>query len=257
MCELFGFSGKALSSINEELKAFFSHAASNPDGWGLYLKSESGSVLYKEAVRADRSSKLSSFLKDKVEATDAVAHIRLATIGYDDLKNTHPFTGRDLSGREWVLAHNGTVFEGDLISGYFYEQEGDTDSERILLYLMDLINKEITGSGGPLSFEQRFDVIEKMAVDLSPDNKLNLLIYDGEVLYAHSNYPGSLYYSDTPGGIMICTAPEDKKGWGPVPYGRLNAFLKGKLIRTGERESAEYVPDEKNLNALYLVYSGL
>ena len=117
MCELFGLTGARKKNIGEELKEFFSHAKENPDGWGIYLKEDRGSFFDKEDKRADRSVHLKELLSGKLEARDAIAHIRLATIGYDEMANTHPFKGYDLSANEWIFAHNGTIFDSDLLTG--------------------------------------------------------------------------------------------------------------------------------------------
>lgn len=257
MCELFGLSGSEKKNINKELGEFYSHAAKNPDGWGIFLKDGDESFFDKEDKRADRSRHLKKLLSGSIAAKDAIAHIRLATIGYDEMENTHPFKGYDLSANEWVLAHNGTIFESDLLTGYTYEQDGDTDSERIFLYMIDCLNSAIKKKQGALSEEERFAVLERLVHDLSPKNKLNLLIYDGEILYVHTNYKDSLYQREEGGSVYFSSTPLDPGIWDKVPFMRLVSYKDGKLLRTGRCHGNEYVPDECSLNALYLAYSGL
>ena len=84
-----------------------------------------------------------------------------------------------------TIAHNGTIFEGDILTDYFHRQKGETDSERILLFMLDRLNDLIRQKGRPLDEDERFSVLEEMTKDLSPHNKLNLLIYDGDILYVH------------------------------------------------------------------------
>lgn len=62
------------------------------------------------------------------------------------------------------------------------QQNGDTDSERILLHLLELMDKAYIKKGESLTAKERFDVLDRMVVAASPDNKLNLLIYDERVL---------------------------------------------------------------------------
>ena len=84
-------------------------------------------------------------------AKTALAHIRLATIGNVEQDNCHPFTAVDNSGRTWTLIHNGTIFESDNIGKYVFLQKGETDSERILLYIVDSINKKSADCLGVLN----------------------------------------------------------------------------------------------------------
>ncbi len=257
MCELFGFSAKKCHNVEEDLKAFYSHAENNPHGWGLFLKGEEGVLLRKESIRADRSSILKELLSKGIRAKDLVAHIRLATIGYEEIANTHPFTECDKSGRRWILAHNGTIFEGKELSGYFYVQQGETDSERILLYLIDCMDKEIDRKGRALSDEERFDILDEIVTVLSPENKLNLLIFDGDILYVHSNFRDSMYMRKEEDSVSFATIPLNKDQWERVPLMQLNSFKDGKSLQTGSCHGNEYIPDQKRIDALYLNYSGL
>ena len=257
MCELFGLSGRKKVNINTELEEFFSHAPENPNGWGIALFDDNGSYMDKEDKRADRSRHLSYLLSGAVRAKDAIAHIRLATIGYDELANTHPFTGRDESGREWTLAHNGTIFESDLLNKYLYIQKGETDSERIFMYLLDQMDKAFREKGHPLDEDERFEVLEGLTADISPGNKLNLLVYDGDVLYVHCNYRGSLYMRQEAGIYYFSTRPLHEGLWEPLPFTRLLSFKDGRLLRTGWSHENEYIPDEEKINAIFLAYSGL
>ncbi|MBQ9606226.1 MAG: class II glutamine amidotransferase [Lachnospiraceae bacterium] len=257
MCELFGLSASEKVNINDELKEFYSHAPKNPDGWGLSLHDDRVSFFYKEEKRADKSTYLSGVLSGRVRAKDAIAHIRLATVGYEDMNNTHPFTAYDLSGREWIFAHNGTIFESDPLNPYVYVQKGDTDSERILLYIIDCMNARIKKNRRPLDEDQRFKVLEKIIAEISPKNKLNLLIYDGEILYVHTNFKDSLYEREEDGALYFSTKPLSAGTWENVPFTRLLSYRGGELLREGTDHGNEYIPDESSVNAIYLAYSGL
>ncbi len=257
MCELFGLSGRKNKDICRELKEFYSHAPKNPDGWGLFYANTTSAFFDKEDIRADKSDHLKQILSGSIIAKDAIAHIRLATIGYDEMVNTHPFRGYDLSANEWIFAHNGTIFESDLLTGYTYEQDGDTDSERIFLYMLDCLNAAIKRKQGALDSDERFDVIDRIVCDLSPKNKLNLLIFDGEVLYVHTNFRNSLFKHEDEAGLFFSTQPLSSTCWEQVPFMRLVSFREGKMMRTGTLHDNEYIPDQCSINALYLAYSGL
>lgn len=76
-----------------------------------------------------------------------MTHIRLATIGSVKALNCHPYSGVDCTGRTWTLMHNGTICSGNRLMPYYRVQKGNTDSERIFLYLLDEINQATTKSG--------------------------------------------------------------------------------------------------------------
>lgn len=257
MCELFGLSGGRKVNIVNELKEFYSHAPENPNGWGLFLDDGGRGLFCKEDVRADKSRRLEEIMKGDIWARDAIAHIRLATIGYDEMENTHPFRGYDISEREWIFAHNGTIFESDVLNKYTYEQDGETDSERIFLYILDSMNEAMRRKSGPLDADERFDILQQITAGLAPKNKLNLLIYDGEMLYVHSNYRGSLYERREDGYILFSTRPLQEGKWDEIPFTRLLSYKDGESVREGTSHDTEYIPDECSINALYLAYSGL
>ena len=257
MCELFGLNGKKKLNIGSELCEFFSHAQDNPNGWGMALIDGRDSYIDKEDKRADKSDRLKGIMDGGICAKDAIAHIRLATVGYDMLENTHPFTAYDLSGREWIFAHNGTVFESGPLSPYFYVQDGETDSERILLYLIDCMNAAIKEKRGALDEDQRFNVLQDAIAGIANKNKLNLLIYDGEVLYTHTNCRDSLYFWDDGDGIYFSTKPLSRGTWHNVPFTRLVSYRDGRKLREGSSHGMEYIPDESSIRALYMAYAGL
>lgn len=257
MCELFGLTGKKNRQLNAELGEFFSHAEENPNGWGLAIFDKGREMLDKEEKRADRSRRLRKLMSSPVEAANLIAHIRLATIGYDEFENTHPFTGTDISYRTWTLAHNGTIFESGPLSPFFYVQNGFTDSERILLYIIDRINRETETKGRALDAKERFEVLDGIITRISYKNKLNLLIHDGEITYVHTNFRDSLYQRVEDGSVFFSSRPLSTGAWEHVPFMRLIGYREDEAVFEGTAHDHEYFPDECSLNALYLAYSGL
>lgn len=81
---------------------------------------------------------------------ELVAYIRYATVGRIEAANCHPFVWDDQSGRTWTLVHNGTLFESGPTSTFVTQQEGATDSERLLLYIVSRMNRALDASGGTL-----------------------------------------------------------------------------------------------------------
>ena len=257
MCEIYGFSGNREKELNSDLREFYSHACDHPNGWGLALLDQTISAITREVGRADRSALLRERLNRSVTAKTALAHIRLATIGNEDYDNCHPFTAVDRSGRSWTLIHNGTIFESDKLNGYVFRQKGETDSERILLYLVDRINEATAKAKQELNAEGRFAILNDIVSSSSPKNKLNLLIYDGELLYAHTNFKDSLYERRDDDGVTISTRPLTDSGWRPVPFTTLIAYRDGECVFTGTDHHHEYLFDPSSYKPLYLAYSGL
>lgn len=256
MCELLGFSGAAPCDTAQFLRSFVTHACLHPHGWGLMTASASGFAAVKEPARADESLFMESLLRGPLETNVMIGHIRYATVGNVAYTNCHPFVQTDRTGREWVLFHNGTMFHEDLTAPYLSRQVGDTDSERILLYLIDKIN-EAAQEKGMLNRRERFRVLERKIANLSEGNKLNLLIYDGRSLYVHTNMAGTLFQKELEHGILFATVPLDGEGWEPVPMQRVLVYRDGDLLYAGEKLSAEYIQRPEDLDRLYQVFSQL
>lgn len=241
MCELLGFSSFEKRNIKSFLKEFFTHSNSNPNGWGLAEFSGDSVRFNTEAVSADKSSFLPKLIEDNISSYTVMAHIRRATVGEVDIRNCHPFIGVDSSKRKWYLMHNGTVFSGTELIGHREKQDGTTDSQRILLYLIDSINAETKKKGTQLNPFERFRVVERAIETLSYRNKLNLIIYDGEQMYVHCNMDGTLFYKEEQGGIIFATVPLDNELWSPVPLTTLFVYQNGRLRYKGKNHRNEFV----------------
>ena len=257
MCELFGYSGKYSARVNNELKEFFSHGEEHPNGWGLVVSDNGHISIEKEPLKSTKSFYLKERLKEPVEGSCVLAHIRRATIGTTEYRNAHPFTGTDRSGRKWILIHNGTIFESANMDKYVHEQSGETDSERILLYILDKMDQAIAAKSDALTPEERFSVLEDLIYEITPSNKVNLIIYDGELMYVHTNFKDSLYYSDPYNGIYISTRPLSSGQWKNLPLNTLIALRSGEEAFRGKAHGNEYFDNEENMKLLFLAYSGL
>lgn len=257
MCELFGVSSDRKQTINTYLEVFFSHSERHPHGWGIACMDEDESFIEKEPVQASKSKYLKERLSLPISVKTAFAHIRYGTIGNVEYKNCHPFTGKDLSGRRWTLIHNGTIFEYAPMHSYVKVQSGDTDSERILLYLIDKVNERIKQEGQALSDEKRFVLMDEILTQMAEGNKLNLLLFDGDLMYVHTNYRDSLYYLDREGTVFFATTPLSEETWKTVPFQRVLAYREGKKVFEGKQHNYEYVDNEENMKFLYQIFSGL
>lgn len=251
MCELFGFTSAKNTDITGYLSTFFSHSTMHPHGWGM-MYSDGGRQIVREAVCASESVILPEIMKVLPAQKTALAHIRFATVGSIAEENCHPFTGVDNSGREWTLIHNGTVFNGRQPHRYSAVQTGNTDSERLFLALLDTVNERLSKSVP--TERERFALISDFIADSAPRNKLNLMIYDGELLYVHKNLKNTLSFKRLDEGIVFSTTPLDNGTWVPFPMAQVIAYKNGQEIYRGERHKGVFTPTLEYITAMDAMY---
>ena len=256
MCELFGISSKQELYLNDLLKEFFSHGVDHPNGWGMAFFEGNFVSIEKEPEASFKSKYLKRRLKDEIRESHMVAHIRLATRGTMEYNNSHPFTKRDKENRTWTLIHNGTIFNCDALNKYTKIQKGHTDSERILLYIIDKINESIEAKGH-LDKEERFNIIDTIINEITPGNKVNIIIYDSELLYAHTNYKGSLHINHRSSASIISTRPLDQEDWEELPLNTLLAYEDGIEVLRGRNHHHEFFETEENMKLLFVDYANL
>ena len=200
MCEIFGLSSQSDFEANDYLKNFYSHSTHHPHGWGLACIARNGALIEKESIEASKSNYLKERLSQPVESKIILAHIRYATIGNVEYRNCHPFTGKDNTGRRWTLIHNGTIFDYPKLNPYIQKQMGDTDSERIFIYLMERLNDAQIQKGARLVFEERFELFESVVFG----RKVSLCPYElqGDALLPYEKqYDDTCYSSPQRGGM--------------------------------------------------------
>jgi len=257
MCELFGLTGPYELTVNQYLRAFFRHSTEHPNGWGIAVFCGKNANIEKEPSAAFRSHYLKERLKTPLRARTMMGHIRFATRGNMEYDNCHPFRKDDISGRSWTLIHNGTIFDCPLLDQYVHTQTGQTDSERILLYMIDQINAETLKQGHALTDSERFAVIERAVWDITAHNKVNFLLYDGRLFYVHKNLKDSLYFRRIGHALLFMTNPPDVRSWEPVPLCQLRAYRNGSRILTGKVHPHEYIADPKDMDMIFLDYAQL
>ena len=159
--------------------------------------------------------------------------------------NCHPFIKEDSSSRNWTLIHNGNIYSGLQLLPYEKKQTGETDSERILLYLIDNINQKTSEKGSPLNKLERCKVVEDFIYNLAPRNRLNLIIYDSEQLYVHANLKDSLYISNLEDSYCFSTTPlGNNSTWKSLPINRLFVYSHLELIYSGLKHNFEFIKSE-------------
>lgn len=257
MCELFGISSLHKVTANQYLKEFFGHSVQHPNGWGMAVFYGNSVSLEKEPVPAYKSVYLRERLRHPFAVRNLIAHIRLATRGNMEFENCHPFVLRDSFDRTWTLAHNGTIFDCPAMQKYVHTQEGQTDSERILCHLIAKVNARQAQLGRALTAEERFALVDDLVCQTAPHNKLNLLIYDGEQLYVHTNYANSLYVKQWDNTALFATVPLDRGDWQPVTFTTLLAYKDGRQIFRGTDHGQEYKDNPRDMHLIFVDYAGL
>lgn len=253
MCELFGVSAKNPLYVNEYLKEFYRHSSQHPHGWGLACIDGQQVNIEKEPMQAGKSNYLKQCLSMPVKSAIVLSHIRYATIGNVEYENCHPYSLIDRFQTRWTFIHNGTIFHYPLLQQYTKKQNGSTDSERILLYIIDCINEQ----DKPLKTKDFFQLLDKIVVDMSLGNKLNFILTNGKEVYVHTNYAQSLYYLNDKDSIIFSTTTLTQENWQPVPMTTLLAYQDGKLILTGTNHHHEYFDNKENMKYLYQIFSDL
>ena len=105
--------------------------------------------------------------------------------------------------------------------------------------------------------EERFRLLDSIIVEMSKGNKLNLLIYDGELFYVHTNYADSLYKLEKENQVLFSTVPLGREEWQSVTFTTLLAYHQGRRVFTGTNHGNEYKNSEENMKYLYRIFSDL
>ena len=251
MCEIFCFNSNTPKQVNKCLECFYNHSEDHPHGWGLANMQSNEFVIDKEPMKASCSEHLKNILSNPVIGKNVFAHIRLATMGEIISPNCHPFTEADDNNRSWMLIHNGTIFDYPQLNKYIEKEKGNTDSERILLYIIDKVNQFEKDIGRLSTIKERFNLLVDIVADLSKNNKLNLMFYDGDLTYIHSNMRDSLYYLKDDESFLVATTPlTDDENWKPVELNKLFGLIDGNIIFESAEHENEFILTEEHEKAI-------
>jgi predicted glutamine amidotransferase len=148
MCRLFGMSGghervRATFWLLEAPDSLAQQSRREPDGTGVgWFDADGRARVAKQPLAAYEDQRFAREARE-LESTAFVAHIRYATTGAVEERNTHPFAMR---GR--LFAHNGVIQDLDRLELELGDDralvEGDTDSERFFA----LVTRETERRGG-------------------------------------------------------------------------------------------------------------
>jgi len=184
MCELLGMECNVPTDIVFSFSALALRGgakAPNADGWGLALY-EGKAVRSFLEPHAASSSVLANYVRaNPIKTLLAIAHVRKRTRGKNTLANTHPFT-RELWGRSWTFAHNGTVKRLARLSLGRFEPIGTTDSEVAFCALLAGLQKKFPTY--PKSVRALWQAIADISTKIGSVGTFNFLLGDGTHLYA-------------------------------------------------------------------------
>lgn len=240
MCELFAINSASPLEANHYLAEFLTHSHDNPDGWGMAWREvgdDQALHVVHEPIPAYESKLVPQLLQEPIRASHLLAHIRKATHGSRDARNCHPFVGSDLQGREWAMIHNGILLNEGMLWGYDRREEGQTDSERALLFFLDVLDEATLRAGHALTFDETFRSLTGAVSQLAELNRLNVILSDGTYTYVHTNTNvETLFFRTVGDGLVFSTKPlggeAERADWHPVPKNRLIAYRDGRLVRT-------------------------
>jgi predicted glutamine amidotransferase len=148
MCRLFGMSGgdrRVLATfwLLEAPDSLAQQSRREPDGTGVgWFDADGRPHVAKQPLAAYEDQAFAREARE-LESTTFIAHVRYATTGGIEARNTHPF---EQHGR--LFAHNGVIHDLDRLDHELGDDralvQGDTDSER----LFALVTRETERHGG-------------------------------------------------------------------------------------------------------------
>ena len=184
MCELLGMECNVLTDIVFSFAGLSARGGKHgphADGWGLALYDGPAVRTFLEPAAA-ASSPLAVYVRNNpIKTLLAIAHVRKRTRGPVCLANTHPFV-RELWGRSFTFAHNGTVKNAFELKLGRYQPMGKTDSEHAFCHLLGALEHEFKAKAPPPA--QLAHAIAHHAARIGKGGTFNMLLGDGHQLYA-------------------------------------------------------------------------
>lgn len=193
MCELLGMSAHHPASITLSLNEFARHGGEtgpHADGWGVAYYEGPDANLIRESTAAADSVLMSTLRGYKMTSEIVIAHIRRASFGPVELRNTHPFR-REIGGRVHTFAHNGDLpgieEQYPLDPDSFFVPVGNTDSEHAFCLLLQRLSALHNGARELAGLSERKAIVSEFARQTAELGPANFLYSDGEVLFVHGH----------------------------------------------------------------------
>jgi glutamine amidotransferase len=185
MCQLLGMNCNVPTDIVFSLTGFQQRGGGTDehgDGWGIAFFEGKGVRVFLDPEPAAHSP-VAEFVRGyPIRSLNVIAHVRKATRGPIGLENTHPFL-RELWGRYWIFAHNGTLEAYRPAAGERYRPVGTTDSEAAFCELLESLCRRFAGT--PPDPAALTELVATWAARLARLGPFNFLLSDGEHLFAH------------------------------------------------------------------------
>jgi predicted glutamine amidotransferase len=245
MCRLLGLIGTHPLPAREALEAFYplgregnvkcTMKPGHLDGWGLSGYSGGRAVYFERRAEPVTETKkqfdIAAEKAAKSQSPILIGHLRKASEGAPDVRNSHPFHSQD-----WIFAHNGTVFGATASLPLRDSQpQGQTDSERLFFWIQEAIRNS----------DDSTEALARLLKKSRPDlvfSALNFLMTDGKQLWAYRDFgdkrfdPGetlaerekyySLFYARVERSAVVCSQPLKSlsKNWQAIPPRTLAVF---------------------------------
>ena len=198
----------------------------NADGFGVaWWTPQHGATRYRNPAPIWTDPAVDEVLP-QLRSTSVLAAVRSATVGMPVERSAcAPF----VDGR-WAFSHNGVIpdwrrvlpavaqeFGADLT-----EAESATDSAALWVILRAALSAEESGPGGKVRstgvrHRRTLARVVRRVLDQAPDARLNLLLGDGENLWATSVYH-SLSVLAVDDSVVVASEPyDDHPRWQPIP----------------------------------------
>jgi glutamine amidotransferase len=254
MCQLLGMNCNVPTDICFSFTGFQQRGGNtdhHADGWGIAFFEHRGCRLFLDHQPA-ASSPIARLVRDyPIRSRNVIAHIRKATRGAVALENTHPFK-RELWGRYWIFAHNGTLSDYAPELDGNYRPVGGTDSEAAFCHLLQVLRQRFGATAPPA--EALVPVVRAWADATATHGTLNFLLSDGELLLARCSDRLCYVERKAPFPVahlvdedlsvdfaevttaddrvaVIATAPlTDNETWTPIRPGELAVFRHGSRV---------------------------
>lgn len=251
MCQLFGMSSRQLATIHFSLEGFMRRGGGtdhHSDGWGVAFLEESGFRIYSDSLPSISSPVAEMLCQQPIKSRSVIAHIRKATRGEVAMQNCHPFS-RQLWGRNWVFAHNGTLENYSPRLHDDYLPYGETDSEQAFCQILQGL-REHFGARAP-SQDALHEKLYSLSSVIAERGPFNYLLSEGSRMFAYCSTELSFLQRQAPFGqahlldcdktidfslhngqddcmVLIATKPiTGNENWQALKQGELKQFIDG------------------------------